>query len=494
MLRAVLILHRYVGVVLGVLMTLWCLSGFVMMYQSYPELSEKERLGALQPLSLAGCCNVPVAGLDDDTEVSDFRIEMLGGKPVLILPPAEDRSRLIDLTTGQPKTVTLIDATATAALFGRSRNIEAPPQYVGEVEIDQWTIQTARRNGPVHHFRFPDGARTEVYVSGQTGEAFQDTTRRERVLSWLGAIPHWLYPTVLRQNGPLWVQVVVWTSTLGVFLTVTGLFVGITRLRKLPDGRWSPFRGWWFWHHMIGLFFGVLTLTWVFSGLLTMNPWGLLEGKSGWVRAEMTGKAPLSEIRRAVANAPHMAGVSTVQITSALLPTATYLLAVDAAGQPTRYDIDAISAPLQESDVRQALATLPTTEFKVLEEEDAYYYAHHSPVRLPVYRAILTDPQKTHVYVDYETGKVLRIVDAAGRQSRWLSTALHDFDFPVLRKRPIWDLVVIPLLLGVTAVCLTGTWLGFQRLGRDAGTVRVLWRRRRRARTTPEGPTPSGSR
>ena len=30
-LKSLIITHRYVGVVLGVLMTVWCLSGFVMM-------------------------------------------------------------------------------------------------------------------------------------------------------------------------------------------------------------------------------------------------------------------------------------------------------------------------------------------------------------------------------------------------------------------------------------------------------------------------------
>ena len=45
--------------------------------------------------------------------------------------------------------------------------------------------------------------------------------------------------------------------------------------------------------------FGVLTLTWVFSGLLTMNPWGLLEGSDLGARVsqQLQGNATTAELR-----------------------------------------------------------------------------------------------------------------------------------------------------------------------------------------------------
>ena len=106
------------------------------------------------------------------------------------------------------------------------------PRLLGAVDVDQWTIQTARRQQPVQHFALQDAAGTELYLNGATGEVFQETNRRERVLSWMGAIPHWLYPTFLRRNGPLWSKIVIWTSVAGCFLAATGLYVGISRLRR----------------------------------------------------------------------------------------------------------------------------------------------------------------------------------------------------------------------------------------------------------------------
>ena len=42
--RGLIVLHRYLGVAVGLVMTVWCLSGFVMMYSGYPCLTEAERL------------------------------------------------------------------------------------------------------------------------------------------------------------------------------------------------------------------------------------------------------------------------------------------------------------------------------------------------------------------------------------------------------------------------------------------------------------------
>jgi hypothetical protein len=105
--------------------------------------------------------------------------------------------------------------------------------------------------------------------------------RRQRFWNWFGAIPHWFYITPLRSNGPVWLQSMIWTSILGAFLVVIGLFLGISQFKRGTGGRVSPYRGWFYWHHIAGLVFGVLTLTWVISGMLSLNPWGLLESGGG---------------------------------------------------------------------------------------------------------------------------------------------------------------------------------------------------------------------
>src|SRR5690606_26454712 len=99
LLAAALWLHRYLGVGVGLLMTLWCLSGFVMMYQSYPSLTEDERRSGLAPLDFTACCAVAELPFADDTPApAALRVEMLLGRPVLRVGGAT--AAAFDLTTG----------------------------------------------------------------------------------------------------------------------------------------------------------------------------------------------------------------------------------------------------------------------------------------------------------------------------------------------------------------------------------------------------------
>ncbi len=74
------------------------------------------------------------------------------------------------------------------------------------------------------------------------------------------------------------------------------------------------------------------------------------------------------------------------------------------------------------------------------------------------------DAPHTRFYLDAITGTPVNVVDADGRWYRWLHLGLHTLDFSTaIRSRPVWDLVMIGLLAGVTLVCATGTWLGWRR-------------------------------
>ena len=473
--RPILILHRYLGVVMGLLMTLWCLSGFVMMYQSYPDLTQQERLQGLEPLRLDDCCDPAKLDIADDELIDNFRVEMLAGRPVLRIPRDFGPSDILDLRTGKPVgEITPDTALAVAKTYGRGNGVAGTPRYLGPVMQDQWTLLGGGRHQPIHHFAFDDPKGTELYVSSVTGEAFQDTNRRERVLTWMGAIPHWLYPTVLRQNGKLWSQVVIWSSVVGTFLTVTGLYVGISRLRA-RKGRWSPYGGIWLWHHLAGLFFGILTLSWVASGLMTMNPWGLLESQDpGEYSQKLAGDIHGADVKRLLAVAPRLVGDRVELLQAAPLGGKLYLAAVGPDGPLNRIDATGARADLTLADVASALSHVgaPVAGLTRLTEEDDFYYGHHDTVRLPVYRAILGDVQQTRLYIDAVTGRTLRTLDKPSRASRWVRSGLHGMDFAGLRNRPIWDLVVLPLLAGVTLVCATGLWMGLLRIGRDVRAIR----------------------
>jgi uncharacterized iron-regulated membrane protein len=467
-LRVLLIAHRYMAVAVGLLMALWCLSGFVMLYQEFPDFTRAERVKSLEPLDVGACCNVDFLPADD-TPAGSFRIEMLLGRPVL----RQEGVAPFDLATGAP----LPDLARSALLdvargYASRRGTGGEPVWQSEIVLDQWTVLTARLNRPAHHIALQDAAGTELYVSSASGEIFQETTRRERILSWFGAIPHWLYPTALRRNGPLWSKIVIWTSVIGTFLTITGLYVGISRLRRRSDGKLdSPFRGWWYWHHIAGLSFGVLALTWVFSGLLTMNPWGLLLGSEvgGQVRQQIAGSFTTGELRQFLRALPtQLAAGEFTQLRAQPFGGRLHVMALRADGSSLRLDAAAKPAPLTEQEVRAVAGKLGPglRSLTLLTQGDAYYYGHKDPVELPVYRALLDDAQATRVYISPTSGSH-RTIDRDGRQARWWQRGLHGLDFDGLRWRPLWDVVTLLLLAGVTAVCVTGSWMAIQRVRKD---------------------------
>jgi hypothetical protein len=483
--RALIVLHRWTGVIIGAVMTLWCLSGFVMLFVDYPRLLPGGQLRGLSPLHLPVGGSLARIAIAPDTRLASARLEMVAGKIVLRVVPEQGGGRAIwqmratpqsyDLASGAPlRPLSREDLGKVGTGFGRNIGIDGPVAAVTPISVDQWTVQAFRANRPLYRIDYADTAGSTAYIAGLTGEVVQKTTRFERFWGWLGAVPHWLYPTVLRQNPAAWSQVVIWTSLTGCFLTITGIWIGISRLSRRKGGTiGSPYRGLWWWHHMAGLVFGLLTLTWVGSGLFSMSPWGLFDSNAGLVeRQRLAGTMHWAALRGALEHIGPLP-IDTVRVESAPLGGKMAIVAVAGDGRTVRLDRSGRPAILTRADIAAALGNGPRVAFlSLLLEGDSYYYAHKEPVRLPVWRAVLADPQATHLYIDAASGTLLRAVDGTGRAERWLWNAPHSFDLPGLRDGPLRYVVILPLLMVVTLVCGTGAWMGSRKLGRDLSRIR----------------------
>lgn len=479
--RALYLTHRWLGIGLGLLMAGWCASGIVMLWHTWPQ-PEEQALRHI-PAEIHWPASVPdLQALDPNRHFQAFRISMVGQEPALTLYPQSGHPFTLDLRTGLAGRITPEDAASSARRYARATNTPGQPIYDGLTTDDQWVLDTHGREEGFYRFLFPDAGRTQVYVSSLTGDVVQATTRATRLWAWAGAIPHWLYPAVLRRHPPLWKDVVILLSGTGVFLTITGLWVGVLRLRRRSP--FTPYRGWHCVHHLSGAVFGLLALLWVGTGLLTMSPAGLFQSNPDATSPlRVTGTVTSADIARVVSRLIKAAPAHCTGVKSALLDGHLFMQVMQASSsvltdrlpstQPLtlRLDDTLRPAPLTREEIVRTLrakALLATPDdLTYLTAEDSYYFNRPTRKRhFPVWRAQAADGTRT--YLDGQSGAVLTILDRPARQSRWLVYGFHDLDFQAwLRKTPVHWRIALPLLGGMLCVFLSGLIIGVRRLRRS---------------------------
>jgi hypothetical protein len=131
-----------------------------------------------------------------------------------------------------------------------------------------------------------------------------------------------------------------------------------------------------------------------------------------------------------------------------------------------------------------AVADASVTDVALLDAYDDYYYSRQNQLPLPVLRVKFDDPAASWIYVDPQRSQLLTLVHRAGRLERWLYNGLHSLDFAFwYHRRPLWDIGVLTLLLGGLGISAIGLWFGLRRLKQD---VLLLVRRGKTHRALKE--------
>jgi hypothetical protein len=490
--------HRWLGTVFCVLFFVWFFSGIVLMYWDYPQVDARERLArasSLDPHSIRVSQAEAYAALGADSIPDRVRIAVLDGRPVYRFSPAQfgngrsesivyaDDARILE---DIPQDLALRIASAWTGQPAADAKFEGALTHP-----DQWTVSGEFRPlRPLWKFSWPDGE--SVYVSEVTGEVVQYTTRGSRIGAYFGAIPHWLYFTPLRSNGPLWSRVVIWASGIGVVTSILGLIVGVWI--SLPSKR-IPYTGPKRWHTILGLIFGLVTCTWVFSGMLSMDPFGWEAGAADdpqeaallgvrWNAAAFADKSPGQALGQALNQALDQAlDQASTQASTQAGRTIKELDLTFFAGEPVYLAIESPqssvaipvhgepSALFDSTRVAEVLASASRPyaleEVRVIAEYEPYYIDRHHARPLPVLLVRLNDPGSSMYYVDLKTARIVESYGAKSRWNRWLYHGLHSIDLPWLYKhRPAWDIFVLTLMLGGASLSVTSVILGWQFLRR----------------------------
>ena len=514
--------HRWIGIVLGILVFVWFGSGIVLMYYPYPELTESRQLALLRayepPDDLIGPSRAVQAYHTDlrerygtgpetaDRDVVTVRLERSADRLVYRLfgdaPRRPQPLALVDARTGSVLTPLGPEAAARVA-----RSVVGPAAPLARVELlprsDHYFMGNEQRWAfPVYRVRFGDRAATAVYVAKNSGAVPAVVTRTTRLTTWLGTVPHWLYFMWLYYDHPgawMWVNLVL--PGVAVGLAITGIVLGVYQLfPRWRRGEWrmSGYHGMSLWHHVAGVVFGLLVLTWALSGLLEVLGVGndpragqaecVRGGSVHWAAIRTSDAQALRAVRRVAPGTARPVAIDLVQLDGR--PGYQLLLA-----DRRTYWVDAETAAarseLPPDEVARVAGRVLDTRAHVLRVErvtayDAYYYARHGREKhLPAWRVSFDDADRSVLYLNTVSGAPVGFVDAETRSWRWWRDGLHDLDLPALiNHRPWWDAVVLPLMIGGTISAITGVWL----------LVRRVWRMvvaGRRPRLDPLGGAPA---
>ncbi len=473
-------IHRILGTLLSILFLVWFLSAFVMMYHGFPRASQAEKLEKLEPLpSALPSLREITSRLQEDEHVKNMFVNRYLGQTVFHI--RTDQREYI-LPADSAESLPTLDGNRIRRIAGLW--CDAPVERTDTLfRLDQWIpFGNLKKEFPIYKFHFDDAEKHQLYIGSQSGEVLQFTTRSERIWAWLGAIPHWVYFTWLRQDAALWSITVIWLSGIGCLMTIAGLWVGIDvwrRTRKRGKG-FSPYRKkWYHWHFVTGIVFGLFVLTFCFSGMMS------LADVPAWISKpsikinpmrEMKKDAPepdryLLDYRQVLANYPDARQLewgnfrSTPYYIVKRSEGDLYIDATDSLPHPLKLSEEQVTAA-----VRAIYGDSARIRTELIDKFETYYrdMSRMYPGRslLPVWKITVEDADRSCYYIHPETASV-RYVNSTARWKYWMYTALHRLrvqglnSSPTLRKGILWV-----LLLGGTVCSLSGVVLGVRYIQR----------------------------
>ncbi|GGD60604.1 sulfite reductase subunit alpha [Pseudoxanthomonas indica] len=476
--RAILLIHRWIGIFACVLFVTWFISGVILAYVRWPAMDRTERVNVLKPIEWSSVGASPTAALQAlqlQDFPKDFRLEMSGGKPVYRAIGWDKRERVA--TEAQTGTAAIeqppVSGEAGLAIVREQLSAPAATLETADLERDQWTVTGYfNKHRPFHLVSLNDEAGSKYYVSVATGEIVLDTKRKERFWNWLGAIPHWIYFPIIRKHEGKWTWMIYGLSAAGIFVAISGVWIGIKRVRlsrRYSNGKRVPFSGWLRWHHILGLIGGFFLCMWVISGLLTMYPGGFLEGRSltktdferfrgvsapRFPRVDFNALGSVAgDARRITFN--YMAGVPILVLE---YPGASSRVLDARSLKPITYQ-----SPLYRQATEALVPEAKLLSMSWIQDGDEYWHTGFASKKLPVVRAIFDDQVWFHI--DPEAGAVIDVMDRTARVDRWTAVGIHDLDwYWLLKKRPLWDFVLLVTIIPGLAISVTALVIGFKRL------------------------------
>ena len=506
--------HRWLGVVLALVMFVWFFTGIAIMYATPTTQGRSEQLAHAESLAPeAGWLSLgeawdrsaeqrkalaaqrkakaamseqprsdgaPKSAGDTAAGIADARLVRSAGQPLWLVEDTKGLRFALSAVDGSVLQISVDQALKIAENWFKSE--QRNPVSLTYLETVENTIILRNQDAlrPFHRIADEDG--NELLISARTGEVLHASTRVDRAFYYAGNWLHLFKPLDALGLGDIRHDVQLWSGLAATIACVTGLIIGWLRWRPgfggkptYSQGRTQPYREFWFkWHFWTGLIGGTVALGWAISGFISTNP-GKLFSQPEFSKAEVSrylgDQTPVAmrDWRPSPLNLPSRTDI--VELGWRRLGQENVLLAYSRDGQRLPLTPEGVGPRFSEAVLSQAVNRLandqPVLGIKVLEDYDSYYYPRHHQGQLekplPVVVAELGDEASTRIYLDPQDGRILAKLDTSRRVYRWLYSGLHHWDFGWLYYRPIWDVWML-------------VWVGFG-LVLGSSSLVIGWRR-----------------
>lgn len=437
-------LHRYLGLVLSMIFVIWFISGFVMIFKSFPKPMKAEYTRLNGPIR-------PPITIDNRDSIKTLILHTRLDQSFLTTTKLDGRSATHSYP-GMKKVDVYSEPECRKLAVCRARASVCMMETISD--YDRWIPWGKYKEYfPIYKYHMNDEKKTVLYVSSITGEIVQETDCTTRFWAYFGAIPHWVYIKQLRLHVDCWKNTIITISALGSILCFVGLWLGIYSTikswkRKKKHRTITPYKHLWFrWHHILGLLFGLITFTYVFSGMMSLCevPQFIAKSPEESIVPHEVQALPLARFTRNLNEVlKHYPQTNCVEWN--MIGGEPYYKIRDIKGHINLVNADSNCLEHHVIFSRKELRHIYSKQIgqhpfllTLQREYDNYYMSSEKQQNsLPVYRLDMDDAYKTALYIDPKSSELLAEYNLNTRIRRWSYNFLHSFNSRWLMEHTFW--------------------------------------------------------
>lgn len=470
--------HRVIGTIICLFLLMWFISGLVLLYHPFHDVSKSEIYEHMDvlPDSLP-CIGTIISEFPiSEKDIKNINVSYFQDQVLFQIKTKDSTYAISEDNKYLRKPITETTILSIAKNWNTSPISKIDTLYDREI----WIMYSRYENEmPIYKLYFNDDQNHELYISSRTGEVLQFTNKEQRFWAWVGSIPHKFYIPALRKNTELWIQSLTIGGVIallaGISGIVLGIYVTIKRYRKKQKIT-SPYtKKWYKWHHVLGLIFGLFVITFAFSGAMALQkipqwiikthgdyrvPESKLRGKqlslNNYVLTYNALKTNFPEIKQIEWS--YFQNIPIYNIVSG-----NKSISIDASTSQIK------ELNLSESDIEIAITKLyKNTSYKIskIDEYEEYYLSRNKTLPLPVFKVEIDNLDESSFYINPKDAS-FKYVNKTNRAKKWVFSGLHYLNIKYLIEHPtLWTLLIWTICIGGGFVSLSGVYLGFKYIRR----------------------------